>query len=297
MLVTEFGAGQIPAISRPPAIGRVFYVHNWTGNDNNNGVDPSTPFATITYALTQCLDDRNDYIIVLQHYQELPITVNVDWVHIIGVTANPALPFICLNNAANNDSIFYLVSTGNHAEIAGFMLGGGAAHAGIENAASTPQQPYIHNCYFGNPFSGNTPQDGILIAAGLSGPVIEHCTFMGDQVNCGGLITRDGIRLQVGAISGGLIRNCTFLGLDGVGIHILAAFVGGVIKDNVFAVPDAAAHEAIDIAAGAGGTLIDGNHATEGMAAMGNVPYGDATAGGNHWSNNTQGIAGAINPT
>ena len=90
MLVTEFGPGQIPAVGRPPAIGRVFYVNGQTGDDDNNGVDPGTPFLTVEHALGLCEGWRNDYIIILRGggAQDYPITVAVgkERVHIIGVT-------------------------------------------------------------------------------------------------------------------------------------------------------------------------------------------------------------------
>lgn len=291
----------------PPVTGNVFYVHNWTGSDVlNDGLTPATPLATIggaNGALSRCVNDNDDYIIVLQHYQELPIAVNVTLVHIIGLGANPAFPFVCLNNALNNDAIFTLTALSNHVEIAGFMLSGGAGHGCIENVAGTVQQPYIHNCVFGHSFSNgaNTPQDGILIAQGCTCPVIENCTFIGTEINAGGFLARDGIRFA-GAqptMLNGAIRNCTFLGLDGVGINIDTPFNGGVIKNNVFAVPDLAVGEAIDIAVGAtGGTLIDGNHAFEGMVTpTGFDPYQDLTAGGNHWGQNTRGIAAPAIPS
>lgn len=299
MLATEF-APSMAFFNRPPAIGRVFYVHNWTGLDTNNGIDPGTPFKTIAHALTQCDDDRNDYIIVLQHYQEDNIAIDIVRVHIIGVTADPAFPFVALQSDGNDLPIFILSSDSNHVEIAGFLFGGGAGHAAIENVAGTVQQLNIHNCVFGHSFSGNTPQDGILIAQGATCPRIENCTFIGTGYDAGGLITRDGIRFA-GAqptMLNGIIRNNIFLGCPGVGINIDTPFNGGIIKDNVFAVPDTAIGQAIDIAAGAGaGTLVDGNHAMSGGdAVMTNAPFQDLSSGigvGNHWGQNFRGAAAA----
>jgi len=164
MLVTEFPPS-MAYFNRPPAIGRVFYVHNWTGLDTNNGINPGTPFKTIAHALTQCDADRNDYIIVLQHYQEDNIAIDITLVHIIGISSNPAFPFVALQSDGNDLPIFTLSAESNHIEIAGFLFGGGAGHAAIENVAGTVQQLNVHNCVFGHSFPLHTPQDGILTAA------------------------------------------------------------------------------------------------------------------------------------
>jgi hypothetical protein len=296
---------QNPTMDRPPGIGRVFYVHNWTGSDNNNGIDPGTPFATIAHALTECVDDRNDYIIVLQHWQEDPIAIDKTLVHIIGISNNPALPFICLNNAANNDAIFTITAECNHVEIAGFMLGGGAGHAAIENLGGTPQQAYIHNCVFGHRFSGNTPQDGILIGVNATGIHIEDCIFFGLDAahKVDGLITRDGIHIATGADPmNGVIRNNRFMGIPGVGINLSCTLENGgwIIEDNRFFIPivDAlAAGWAITLQSPVAGCMVNNNHAMQTGDGTGNNPYRDLSNPGliaqlkNGWGMNYSGQA------
>ena len=76
-------------LQRPPTIGWVFYVDHINGANTNNGIDPGEAFATITFALTQCQNDRDDYIIVLEHGASgvepaYPVVINIDRVHVIG---------------------------------------------------------------------------------------------------------------------------------------------------------------------------------------------------------------------
>lgn len=71
-------------------------------DNGNTGEDPQTPFATITAALARCADNRGDTILVggndawtygggstWQTPITEDVTVNVEGVHIIGVTADP----------------------------------------------------------------------------------------------------------------------------------------------------------------------------------------------------------------
>ncbi|GAH84946.1 unnamed protein product, partial [marine sediment metagenome] len=69
--------GMSGVVSRPPAIGRVFFVDT-SGLDTNNGIDPGTPFLTIEHAIGECEDDRNDYIYVLDCWDadDYPITID-----------------------------------------------------------------------------------------------------------------------------------------------------------------------------------------------------------------------------
>ncbi len=305
MIGTEFPAFAIPAIDRPPAIGRVFYVNLGGVDAVGRGTDPGNPFLTITYALAQCVADRNDYIIVLDAWQEaMPIVVDVTRVHIIGLGVNSNHPFAMLNATADT-AIFTVSASSNNAEIAGFQLGGGATHAGIENPGGTPMGLYIHDCIFGHSFAGDTPQDGIRIDLNATNIRIERCVFLGNEAEGGGTLTRDGIRWTSGGDPlGGVIIANTFTGLVGVGINItqVAANTGGfIIKDNLFMaeIADAkAAGWAITLqgAALVKGSLVVGNMASQAGDNAGNNPYRDLSTGAlatclNGWVNNHDGNA------
>jgi len=292
---------QCPAmwLGFPIGNGRVYWVDGINGNNANVGTRPSLPWLTIAYALTQCTNLRNDYIVVLDHYQEaMPIAINKTRVHIIGLSSNPSSPYVRLNAAGNNTAIFTIGATSHECEISGFNFGAGALHAAIENVAGAPRGVYIHDNQFGHDYAcqGNTPRDGINIAVNAVAIRIVRNKFLGTG-NCGET-TRDAIRWNGPAadpLNGNIDEN-EFLGLPGVGINIVDSDAGGcmTVKDNVFACGGDVAGSAITLGVNTWGYLVVGNKALygEATAAMANNPYLDgAAAFSNHWMGNYKGNA------
>lgn len=286
----------------PIGAGNVFWVDGFNGNNANVGTRPDQPFLTITYALTQCIADHNDYIMVLDAWQEpAAVDVNITRVHIIGLgnylRSNSNHPFVALNAAADH-AIFTVTALSNNCEIAGFNLGGGATHAGIENAGGTPMGLHIHDCVFGHSFAGGTPQDGIRIEVNATNIRIENCIFLGVPGGKGTL-TRDGIRWLCGGDPlNGNIENNQFKALPGIGINFaqVADATGGItIKDNVFSCGADTQGDAITLQATTRGFIVVGNKALYGSAtaAMVNNPYLDNTivAPFNAWMCNYKGNA------
>lgn len=281
----------------PPwgVLGNLYFVNGLTGSNLNDGLTPATAWATITFALTQCVADNDDYIIVIDHWQEV-VAINITRVHIIGIPYNnPNHSFVQMNAAADT-AIFTVSALSNNCEIAGFSFGGGATHGGIENPGGTPMGLYIHDCQFGHAFAGNTPQDGIRIDLNATNIRIERCSFYGNAAN--GTLTRDGIRWTSGGnpLNGTIIDN-QFLGCPGCGINFVAvaAGTGGItIKDNVFACDADTQGSAITLGATCADFLVSGNQALFGdvTAAMLTNPYLDnAAAFSNHWMANYKGNA------
>lgn len=287
MLITEFGPSQIPVVGRPPGLGRVFYVNHFApGADTNNGIDPGTPFLTITHALTQCVANRNDYIIVLDCWAEdtetWPIPVSVDRVHIIGMS-NPTGMYTKIRPPdASNTATFYV--TGDYVEIAGFDIGSGDDHGGIELAQG--RCCWIHHCSFGSVEANRaaaTPLYGISIYADSNlYCLIEECHFQGVDGNALGVITTDGLstRGAPGAVAFGrsVVRDCIFRGLPGCGIYLHLAGAN-TIKDNVFALDANTVGAAITLDVPGGitlGNLVVGNKAVWGETEVAHAnPYLD----------------------
>lgn len=271
MLVTEFGAGQIPVVGRPPAMGRVFYVNGQTGVDTNNGIDPGTPFLTIDKALSLCEGWRNDYIIILRGggAQDYPITVAADKqrVHIIGVTNDNVqrVPGF----AAGAHAVFDILA--DQVEIAGLQLLTDNANPAIL-FSGLGWGAWIHHCSFGTTVA---TQDGIRCdAEGLVGGLIEHNYF-------GHNITRDGCRLNAPTRS--VIRNNYFREIvkDGVGIHIVAggAEVSAIVENYFYGAiaEDLVAGWAITTSGF--GAIIANNHAMQTGDNTGKNPYRDLSVG------------------
>ena len=313
------GITTIPTLNKPSVLmgmpgvggslikttGNVYYVNGFTGLDTRTGLNPNYPLLTIAHALTHCVNDHDDYIIVLDHWQEAwPVAINVTRVHIIGAGVDPNHPYVDLNAPADT-AIFTVGATGNNSEIAGFAFGGGVTHAGIENTA-TPMGVYIHDCLFGHVFCGNTPQDGIRIGANNATNIrIEKCTFLGNEAVGGGTITRDGIRWATGGDPlGGVIKDNTFIGIPFMAIDFVsvAALTGGfIVTDNIFYADIADANPAgwaITVAAAGNlvGCLFTRNHASQCGDGTGNNPYRDLSTGVlatnlNGWAMNYSGPA------
>ena len=104
--------------SKRPFTGNVFYVGATSTNsdmaagvDNSatNGSDPNTPFATVDYAIDQCVANNNDVIYVLPGHTETVAGAS-DWVpkagsSIIGLGHGANRPIITFNATASTVAI------------------------------------------------------------------------------------------------------------------------------------------------------------------------------------------------
>jgi len=271
----------------PNPFATVFYVDLDSGRDSYNGRSPRRPFQTIQAAIDAALSGRGDYIFVLNAYQAdtYPIVVNKARLHIIGVSnPNGQAPYLIpiVDTAAIS-----LEVAGAGSEIAGFTLGGGAAHGCIEMNGTGGF--WIHHNLFGGANAGGTPQDGIRSKQGVVNAecLIEDNIFHGNLAQVPGKLTQYGFVGQgTNLLRHSIIRNNLFLGLAG-GIFLGNA-AGLSLLDNKFVCPDAADGEAITLNAGARGCMVDGNVGMNGGdAAMTKNPFCDLSgAGNNHWGVN-----------
>ena len=281
-----FPAWMTEVVSRPIGLGRVFYVRMGASN-NNNGIDPSTPFETITYAIGQCQAGRNDYIIVLDAWSEAtPIIINKHRVHVIGFGCD-GMPWVTLTEDGDDDNIFEVGA--DFVEIAGFDLGGGGTSAGIANLGVTWDMIYIHHCNFGSEYCGDTPLYGILVGNGAKTWKIDSCKFMGTGIG-GGNLTSSGIHVDVGLNH--QISNCLFVGCVSASAAINADATALSILNNDFVLSTDAAGGAITLVVTSVRCLVSNNRAAfgEAQAALAN-PYVDASLGAdanawvaNYWS-------------
>ena len=278
------------------AEGNVFWVDGVSGDDSQDGLAPNKPLKKIDTALGLCSNDNNDYIFVLDCYQQdtFPIVVDVTKVHIIGIV-NKSNRYAVMAPSGDT-AIFTISGTGNDCEIAGFDLSAGAAHGSIE--LNNPIGIHIHDCLFGCNQAGGTPQDGIIAETGQYNPihgVIENCKFYGTGNSSNGKLTRDGIRGTGGGAANWknmTIRNNIFLGIPGIGIDLDRA-QGAMILDNRFALDANTAGAAITLGAATTGCFIDGNHANFGKTAMAANPYVDGSAV-NTWGLNYKAVTGTL---
>ena len=258
--------------------GEVYWVDGIGGDDSQDGLTAETPLLKIDTALGLCTADNNDYIFVLDCYQQdtFPIAVDKTRVHIIGI-ANPYGQYPVMLPTGDT-AIFTVGSSGIYSEISGFNLSGGAAHGCIELTGAVGL--WIHQCMFGGANAGGTPQDGILLVTGstTSEALIEHNYFLGSG-NASGKLTRDGIQaLSTNPMTHAVIRNNVFQGCPSIGVNLGGNAQSAMILDNKFALDANTAGAAITLGAGSAGCFIDGNHANFGKTAMAANPYVDGSA-------------------
>lgn len=294
-----FPASTIPVVSRPQGIGKVFFVSHSSGDNGNNGVDPNTPFESITYALTQVVANRGDYIIPLDTWQSepsWPILLNGDHrrTHIIMFTFESSTPQgYMVPPGAGDFAVFEFESAAYMIEIAGFTLGGGASHGCIEIGSA--QNNWIHHCWFGHKdqLEDTVPLYGVWVNVGPAhGLCVENCVFLGDQVDAGGGITSHGFCTTGGGNQPkwAIIRNNLFLGCD-AGINMLRGN-HCMILDNRFTCRGVQGM-GITLEAACIGNMIDGNVAMNGDAVIAANPFVDHNgAAANHWGRNYATLAG-----
>jgi len=71
--------------------GTTFFVNGETGSNGKSGLSPADAKLTVKAALDLCTANKHDVVYILNYsseaqvYEEWPIVVDVDQVHIIGV--------------------------------------------------------------------------------------------------------------------------------------------------------------------------------------------------------------------
>jgi hypothetical protein len=280
----------------PPTwgVGKVYYVdsRSWgSGSNGNSGLNPDHPLSTIQAAYAKCTAGKQDYIILLDGYDNDTATVTIakSGIHIIGVNGyNHRAPFVWLKVAGTGAAANFTLKGGDAAnvEIAGLTMAADSSHACITTSSGTSTNlvyGHIHHCTFGASLDvAFLAQDGILVASGtgLDGTLIEDCTF-GDE------ITRNGIRFQnfyQGMIRHNLFSNC---------LVAVSAIAGGSsagmpdVISNKFRAAHAASEGWAITTVATGGGLITDNQATADFETGGNNPYldtGDLNQWGVNWT-------------
>lgn len=259
--------------------GKKFYV-NGAGSAVGGGATPSNdndgtallPFATITYALSQCVNDRGDAIVVTDYYQPSgetwPISVNKSLVSIIGLPSPVGgawggfCPWV-VGVASGNYPFFDIVA--NNVLIANFGLSAGSASYPCITMDDEVGVVRIDRCRF------NQGTYGVELASGDAGYGIEitNCWF------------------QNGLASGGIYFNddpahCLIAGnyfdrLAGAAISIVQGAGTAIIENHISLATGYSAGAGITLASGVGRCYVDGNHASidNVTGASGNNPYVD----------------------
>ena len=277
-------------IGRPFNLGKVFYVDTYgpAASANNEGTDPNRPLTTVESALAKCTANQSDYIMVLDLWStdSEPIVVDTARVHIIGINNGP-LPMWVTATPGGDTAEFQIPTAGQHCEIAGFNIGGGANRGGIQFQTS-PFGVWIHHNVFGHEFPGAaTPKYGVeanTAPTGVVHSVFEDNWFYGTTGGFGGRIDSNGMLMY--GVKGCVIRRNVFMGIPGIALQ-LTDTKGAAILDNRFSMGADTAGYAITLI-GCTGCWIDGNSANFGESQA-SAGYQDDGTNVNNWGRNWRG--------
>lgn len=299
----------------------VFFVdgNSAVGNDGVNtlGQVPDEPFLTITHALSLCTSGDNDYIFVLDYpstapEETWPIVISKQRVHIIGVRNGilPTFKIVAPGDTVDTPVFAFGAAGGTYGaycEIANLIMGSeksDSIRGAIESHYGGAWGNHIHHCHFGPEGRSNTGASYGIVAGRSSNTyaagemlygLIEKCTFGKALIEAGIFVGSGLTDSGPNAIYGLVIRdNIFYVNSGDVGIHInkaTANFRNGGIYNNRFILAADDTGDAITLAAGVTGGMIDGNIAgvLANFASMANNPYLTNTACGPAWGRNWKG--------
>lgn len=281
-------------------VGKTFFVHGqWTStrtsgdcqeaSDSNPGTK-ERPFKTLTYALSQCVDHRNDLIYVLDFYQPStetwPITISKHQVSIIGcqsVLGGPdggRIPW-SLVYATGNKAAFDI--TGNQVLLSGFQIYAGTSSYACITMDSDAAVITVDNCRFAR----GTYGVHLTTADTQYGINITNCTFM-NALSAGGILIDDDPAFCV--ISGNYFDRHTGVSIDirnGTAHRIVNNYIAMGANTNGTAIK---LGDAVDRA------WVNNNYAAYGIEDGTTYPYTDnGTVNDNNWGRNFFGM-NAVEP-
>jgi hypothetical protein len=220
----------------------VFFVDD-SGSNNNSGLDPTQPFATLAYAESQCTAGVGDVIIMMPGHAESvtsTIVLNTSCLHVIGLGQGKERANLTQATTGSDNVVEVAAAniTIENVFFTGSTTGTSEVFIDVQAAAD---QCTIRNCWFEH----NTKNlEAITVQPTADYLCIEDCTFMGvaagadsaiifedavaDEVTMAPIIRRClfnydksagcdqdviAVSQSSGTVTGILIQDCTFIGL------------------------------------------------------------------------------------
>lgn len=193
--VGQFGQPQFPPNINPPlggttTNGNIWWVDTTNGSDNNNGLYPTTAFATIAKALTACTASGNDTVYVYPGTYTLTasLTLNKANVSLIGIGSGGPGGYSGPNLTASGIGAAMVKVAANSITIRNFTFTGEAARACLDCSVAS-SFALIDSCEFIVPDSATAT--AVASTAKWTESVWSNCTFKG-LGTITALITTDG---------------------------------------------------------------------------------------------------------
>ncbi len=181
--VTSFGMPILPTVGGLLTTGQVFFVSSAVGkNAPGEGSDPSRPFATLAYALTQTVANRGDLIFVMPGHAESviaagTITFSKAGVTVVGLGAGNVRPIFTFSTATAASILFSAASCA----LVNVVLNGAGidAVANMIDITNTATDTRIEQCRIYMASATNKAANGIRVAADRVR--IVECEFEGAE--------------------------------------------------------------------------------------------------------------------
>jgi len=251
--VSSFG---LPVIGGAfTSTGKAFFVDSNTGSNSYDGLSKSTPFGTVTYALTKCTANKGDIIYCMPGHIEAAggITINKAGVSIIGIGDGYLRPRFQL--PATSDEVTISSCDVTIQNLVVFSTVAAVAQTIAVNADDCT----IFNCEYQMTETTMTPLLGIVVSTSA-----DRCTIDGFKMIIPSTTNATGcspIRLNGG--SNHLIQNCFLIsglpstdGLIASGTSVNAATMKNLlIRKNICAVLTTSSSAAIIIDPSSGNVM------------------------------------------
>ena len=217
--------------------GSVFFVSSTSANKADspaNGGSTSLPFATITYAITQCTAGMGDVVYVMPGHTEAvtaTVAVNKSGVEVLGMgrgrlrpTLTPSGAIACMTISAANchvDNIRFVgaaasvtsqisvTAAGTDALITNCFIEQGVTPVSAIVVAAAADRLIVRDTYFLG--TANGPTDAISFVGKVSNWIVDNCFFNYQSFGVDNAVIQGATDK---ANPGGIFRNCVAIGLD-----------------------------------------------------------------------------------
>ena len=219
---------QFSGILNVPVVGDVYYVHSGTGsNTAHNGLNPSTPFATVATAITAATANNNDVILIMPGHAETVTTaigMSKAGVSLIGVGNGLRIPAI-----TGNAAIDVINVTGANCLIENINFPAPLTDAATADINIAAAGVTIRNTRHLGSVATENKVDIITVTAAGDDFLIEGTKMYNTVVDCVAAISVEG------ACARGVIRNNVIQGQFSTGVLMDEATATLLtINDNVF---------------------------------------------------------------
>lgn len=210
MIEAQFAQGakltprQFSGIINSPVVGDIYYVHHSGSNTLHNGLNPSTPFATLAAAISAATANNNDIILLMPGHAETTtasIALSKAGVSIIGVGEGLRIPAI-----TGNGTIDVINVTGANCLIENINFPAPLTDAATSDINIAAAGVTVRNTRHLGSVATENKVDIITVTAAGDDFVIEKCKMYNTVVDCVSAISVEG------ACARGVIRDCVIQG-------------------------------------------------------------------------------------